>query len=366
MDLLTRDTEMIECPHCKTAVRRGMIRCRDCGGVIADDFVLSDQVAAAAAAVRRCGGCGNVLEPGVEECSRCAGAMLDELLKGGPAQFATPGRARAPLPVEKPGVSHLRTWNRTIPGPSQGEPSSAEPMPAARGPVSRRNEAQKTSASDARPPEVDPLDYLNSEPAPTGLPTPAARRETARSEAPRAKPGRPEAASPQDRPETNDACAALILSLAAGDVELRCQAATALGALGNAQALPPLERLMIDPEIRVRRAAAEALIQLGHPKGKTLLEIANRTPIVASGSAAWASSAARASRPRGGGGHGLPLKVGGGVAAAAALMGGGLWFWLGSAPRGEPAKPVRVGVQQATPMPPIPESALPLVGRVAD
>ena len=93
MDLLTRDSEMIECPHCKSPVRRGMIRCRDCGGVVAEDgsdFVLSNR----AAAVRHCGRCGHPLEPGIDECPTCAGAMLDELLMGaGQTQAASPASA---------------------------------------------------------------------------------------------------------------------------------------------------------------------------------------------------------------------------------------------------------------------------------
>ena len=42
MDLLTRDSEVIPCPHCGHELRKGMIRCRECNGVVTEDFVLAD------------------------------------------------------------------------------------------------------------------------------------------------------------------------------------------------------------------------------------------------------------------------------------------------------------------------------------
>src|SRR5262249_45032909 len=78
--------------------------------------------------------------------------------------------------------------------------------------------------------------------------------------------------------ETTAACTALLASLAKADVILRCEIATALGKLGDKQAMGPLERHMGDQDVRVRRAVAAALVQLGHPKGQTLLDIAERKP----------------------------------------------------------------------------------------
>src|SRR5262249_57330451 len=76
--------------------------------------------------------------------------------------------------------------------------------------------------------------------------------------------------------ETTAACTALLASLSTADTALRCEIAAALGKLGDKAALGPLDRFMADPDIRVRRAVAAALLQLGPPKGETLLAIAQR------------------------------------------------------------------------------------------
>ncbi len=133
--------------------------------------------------------------------------------------------------------------------------------------------------------------------------------------------------------ETSPACAALLASLAAADANLRCEIATALGKLGDNAALGPLERHMGDKDIRVRRAVAAALIQLRHPKGETLLGIAERMP--ASSVLMLAKPPARIKKSRSGGGSNIDqqtlIKVGGGLLAAA-VVGGGIWMWMGSSP----------------------------------
>jgi hypothetical protein len=125
--------------------------------------------------------------------------------------------------------------------------------------------------------------------------------------------------------ETSAACAALLASLAAADATLRVEIATALGKLGDKAAMSPLERHMVDPDIRVRKAVAAALVQLGHPKGETLLDIAERKPAVAAMAAAKSSP-----KPKKTGGgmqidSGTLKKVGIAVVAIA-LVGGGIMY----------------------------------------
>jgi len=143
------------------------------------------------------------------------------------------------------------------------------------------------------------------------------------------------------RTSSSPACAALLASLAAADANLRCEIATALGKLGDKAALGPLERHMGDKDIRVRRAVATALVQLGHPKGETLLGIAERMP--ASSVLMLANPPAKIKKSSGGGGGSIDqptlIKVGGGLLAAA-VIGGGIWMWMNSspAPRGKGKK----------------------------
>src|SRR5207248_3462305 len=129
-------------------------------------------------------------------------------------------------------------------------------------------------------------------------------------------------------------CTALLASLAKAEVVLRCEIATALGKLGDKAALGPLERHLGDQDVRVRRAVAGALVQLGHPKGETLLDIAERKPaaaVIASGSAASISKP----KPRksSGGGSSIDsgtLKLVGAAIVAIGVVGGGIWWWMNS------------------------------------
>jgi hypothetical protein len=139
--------------------------------------------------------------------------------------------------------------------------------------------------------------------------------------------------------ETTAACTALLASLATADVVLRCEIASALGKLGDKAALAPLERFMGDQDLRVRRAVASALAQLGHPKGESLLGIAERTP------ATFVLKAAQPyapSRPRSRAGNGLDaatLKKLCGAVLGLAVAAGGVFFAL----NGGPSAPSKAG-----------------------
>jgi cytoskeletal protein RodZ len=95
---------------------------------------------------------------------------------------------------------------------------------------------------------------------------------------------------------------------------------------------------MGDPDIRVRRAVAGALVQLGHEKGETLLDIAERVP--AAVMIAVAKSSKPAKKSSSGGGMnldpGMLLKAGVGLLAVL-LIGGGIWWWM-NAPSSPPSK----------------------------
>src|SRR5579871_582564 len=91
MATLENNPDSLPCRHCGHPVRPGMIRCRECGGLlteVADDFTLGGNVSMKAAAPA-CARCGTPLEPGVTECAACASAMLDELMNG-PGSEAPP------------------------------------------------------------------------------------------------------------------------------------------------------------------------------------------------------------------------------------------------------------------------------------
>jgi hypothetical protein len=135
--------------------------------------------------------------------------------------------------------------------------------------------------------------------------------------------------------ETSAACTALLASLATADAQLRCGIATALGKLGDMMAMIPLERHLSDQDIRVRRAVAAALVQLGHPKGKALLDIAERKPAAAVLTEHRATATATPKPRRSSGGSSIDagtLKVLGAAVVAIAVVGGGIWYWMNSTP----------------------------------
>lgn len=339
-------TDTTPCPHCGTVLRRGMIRCRECGGVVGDDFELSADVRALAA-TRHCNQCGSELEPGVAHCPNCASAMLDELLS-------------KPVPEERlpdlPEIFH----ERDTPAPSASvndrrlRPSNAAPARSENFDKETEDEAPEAASRQTRARQSGQTGGQGGKrrrPGPSGRPSPRSRRrddddafdylsddsgveepgsgvesapvrgkpeaDASSSRSSSSTPSEGATASPSAS-DTSGACGVLITSLALPDVDLRCQAATALGALGNKEALAPLERLLTDGEIKVRRAAAEALIQLGHPKGESLRGIAQRPPV--DGPAAAKTDRSPPKRARVKGDFGLSLAGSGKLLKGAALV----------------------------------------------
>lgn len=307
MYTVANGAEMLPCPHCGKELRRGMIRCRECGESVAEvdgDFVLTGHNLVPSQD-RKCARCGCVLEPGVTDCPSCASAMLDELLMA---------------PSSNPDVE--------IPSPKFGG--------------SRMTPSPESPARPAAPVATKPARNVET---PT-KPQPQRTKRKSNPDLAAVAPQPPAAREVDDSPdessgsvETSAACAALLASLATADTTLRCEIATALGKLGDKAALGPLERFMVDPDIRVRRAVAAALILLGHPKGETLTSIAERAPAAAI-AASPATKPAKKKSSSGGGGASLDpallKKVGGGLALAL-LLGGGIWWWT-SQPSGPAAR----------------------------
>lgn len=302
MDVLTRDSEFINCPHCQHQMRRGMIRCRECNGVVTEDFVLSTDVAAGVVALQRCSRCHVPLEPGVEDCPSCASQMLDQLLQAPAARAADASEA----PPRYAGPAHA-TESRLRP------PPALPPEAPRRRPAKRRNEPQRPRPDDEAEAGTDALYESETD----------SRSNRGRRTAPEID--RPPAIAEESaEAAASEACRSLLAALATPDPAALSSVVTALGQLGDRSAIPPLERLMGHSEIAVRRAAAEALMTLGHPKGSALREIAERrvqsTPVPPTRSA---GSARRRSAPTD---WGAMLKPGLALLGAV-LLGGGIWWW---------------------------------------
>jgi hypothetical protein len=269
------------------------------------------------------------------DCAVCTSRMLDQLLLG-------PALAAAPTPDPQP------TAPRRMSVMEQRVRHAAQRDARAREAAMESDTIADASATAVRPrpsakgaPVTQPASHparSPSLPQKAELPTTRGDKPAAPAAVADARPAStPSIAEPEedDPPtatvETSPACAALLASLAAADANLRCEIATALGKLGDKAALGPLERHMGDRDIRVRRAVAAALVQLGHPKGNTLLGIAERMP--ASSVLMLAKPPAKIRKRSGGGGIDQPglIKVGGGLLTAA-VLGGGIWMWMNSSP----------------------------------
>jgi hypothetical protein len=327
MDGIANGAEMTACPHCGQDVRRGMVRCRECGKPIVEipmegDFALTGHELLPSQDPK-CPLCGAVLEHGAIDCAACTSALLDQLLRGpetsapvsGPhSPSSRPAVASAGLRIQRmvppddgpPGVSRLREPLRL----SEQAPAAVEMDPIEAAVAAERSQpaARKSAPLKSAMPRKD-------EPAHPNAP-PLAERETTADNLDSATVV-----------ETSSACTALLASLAGADAILRIEIATALGKLGDKQAMGPLERHLSDPDVRVRRAVATALVQLGHPKGQTLLDIAERKPANEVLSAAKSSG----SKPRAAAGGGIDaatLKLVGGAVLAIAVVAGGAWYML--------------------------------------
>jgi len=325
MDGLANGVEMISCPHCGQDVRRGMVRCRECGKPVVEipvegDFALTGHELLPSQDPK-CPLCGAVLEHGAADCASCTSALLDQLLRGpetgapvsGPHSTAPrPAGASASLRIRRvvppddgpPGVSRLREPLRLS---EQAPAAELDPIEAEAAAERSRLAAPKSGPSKSGMPRKD-------KPAPPGA-QPLAERETTADNLD----------SATTVVETTSACTALLASLANADAVLRIEIATALGKLGDRQAMGPLERHLSDPDVRVRRAVATALVQLGHPKGQTLLDIAERKPANEVLSAAKSSR----SKPRvatSGSIDPATLKLVAGAVLAIAVVAGGAWY----------------------------------------
>ena len=339
MDGLPGGTETVICPHCGAEMRRGMIRCRQCGKTPAEsavdtavDFELTGHELVQTEEPR-CALCGALLEPGSNDCPSCTSALLDQLLKGpengaAPAPRSEdqhwPSSAAAELRVRRAGSAPAARESGTQ--PRETSDPAASPAPAR---AEKRTTSRAADAPRAKPVAQSPASaraQRKERPArrsPEAVPEPAPEPEYS-------EPTEEELAAGTTPVETSAACVALLASLAKADVVLRCEIATALGKLGDKQAMGPLERHMVDPDVRVRRAVAAALVQLGHPKGQSLLDIAERKPAK---EVLVASKPPKKPRSSGGGSSidGRTLKIVLGAILAVALVGGGAWyFWPSS------------------------------------
>ena len=342
MDGLANGAEMIACPHCGEEMRRGMIRCRQCGKTPNEepeapgDFELSGHELVQSDDPT-CALCGAVLEPGSADCPACTSALLDQLLKGPAGAAPVPAqREGAPWPSSAAAELHVRRAKSAPGARPQAASGGQAPTGTTGSPArSRQQSAVKTARGPAKPsrgksePHFAAASRSSAPPAEKPAPAPAA------------PPPDPtlsdtveeEDSSSTDTPvETSAACTALLASLAKADVILRIEIATALGKLGDKQALVPLERHLVDQDIRVRRAVASAMVQLGHPKGQSLLDIAERKP------AKEVLAYKPPPKPRSSGGSSIDagtLKTIGVAVLAIALLGGGGWYawsWMNSTP----------------------------------
>ncbi len=345
MDGYVNMAELVPCPHCGAEMRRGMVRCRECGKSSKEDaggdFELSGHVLVASQDPK-CPRCGSVLDPAVADCPVCTSQMLDQLMSA-----AVPAPHMA---AERPmSIMEQRVRQAAALAAVQERETAAEFETVAENSTSRLRPDPPVKAKGATVTQPS----MNPARSPVNKGAARGERPAAEPKAPVAAPAKTTTPEEEEPPtpavETSPACAALLASLAAADANLRCEIATALGKLGDKAALEPLERHMGDKDIRVRRAVATALVQLGHPKGETLLDIAERMP--ASSVLQLAKPPAKLKKKSGGGGMNLDpkmlMKVGGG-ALAAAILGGGIWMWMNSTPS-RPKKKGKAGTTQKAP-----------------
>jgi hypothetical protein len=357
MDGVANGADTTLCTNCGHELRRGMLRCRECGQSTVesgDEFELNGHQLVpnreSANQDPKCPLCGAFLEPGATDCAACTSDLLDQLLNGSGSNAvdssdsnSNPNSPRPASPVGKLHVRravHVGSQHRSAPGigpatklrdvparaPQANSPKAkAKSSPAAKAgnkPVSQFAKPADFEAANQKAVNQHAVEQQNQ----------AAVETTADAEE--------SAADASNTVETSAACTALLASLATADAQLRCGIATALGKLGDKQALVPLERHLSDQDIRVRRAVAGALVQLGHPKGQTLLDIAERKPAAAvledHRAAATPYSAPKPRKSSGGGSSIDPdtLKKVGGAILALAVAGGGVWYFMNSGSSG--------------------------------
>jgi|GEM_PF-5532707 len=345
MDGVANGADTTTCTNCGHELRRGMLRCRECGQSTVetvveentDEFILHGPELLPSQDPK-CPLCGTFLEPGTTDCAACTSDLLDQLLNGSgekDASAATSGspsaKSAAQLHVRR--AVHVGNRDRATPGigpstklreapslPRQSDPARTKGKGAAA--AKQRN---KPVSQYAAP---DDFEAANQK----AVNQHAANQQTAADEeVPTAEAS--SEASASATVETSAACTALLASLATADAQLRCGIATALGKLGDKAAMVPLERHLSDQDVRVRRAVAGALVQLGHPKGQTLLDIAERKPaaaVIQEHRSAYTPPKPRSSSGGGGGASidsGTLVKVGGAILAIA-VAAGGIWYFM--------------------------------------
>jgi len=328
MDGLANALEVMACPHCGVEIRRGMIRCRDCGQSVVEteeEFELNG-AQLIESQEPKCALCGATLEPGSEDCAACTSALLDQLLKG-PERSAPVSGAQSARSLPDSPMARLRVKRA---GATRSNPVGRQSQP-------------KPAVAAPRTPQAEPAKTRSK--ASPAYPQPATRKKDPPQYAAHAAAAPPAFAPPEEEAEstttveTSAACTALLASLARADATLRCEIATALGKLGDKEAVMPLERHLGDQDIRVRRAVAGALVLLGHPKGKTLLDIAERTP--ASSMLMMARPISRSKPPMFSGGSGIDggtLKMIAGAILGIAVIGGGAWYLMNGTSARKPKK----------------------------
>src|SRR5579871_3900173 len=118
MDGLANGADTLVCPHCGEEMRRGMVRCRQCGKTASEspsDFELSGHELVRTEE-SRCALCDGVLDPGTDDCPACTSALLDQLLKG-PEESPVPApHSGGPLPSSAAAELRVRRARMAPPG----------------------------------------------------------------------------------------------------------------------------------------------------------------------------------------------------------------------------------------------------------
>src|SRR5438034_740077 len=85
MDGVANGADTTPCTNCGHEIRRGMLRCRECGQstveTTVDEFVLNGPQLLPSQDPK-CPLCGAFLEPGTTDCAACTSDLLDQLLNG--------------------------------------------------------------------------------------------------------------------------------------------------------------------------------------------------------------------------------------------------------------------------------------------
>jgi hypothetical protein len=361
MDGVANGADTMPCTNCGHDVRRGMLRCRECGQSTVetgDEFELNGH-RLLPSQDPKCPLCGAFLEPGTTDCAACTSDLLDQLLNGpDPGATSSGSNSESPRQANPTAKLHVRravhvgNQDRAAPGigpATKLRDTPARPQPST--PAKAKGKSSPAAKAGAKPVSqfAAPADFEAANQKAVNQHAAVQQNQSAIETTADAEVNEADASTTV---ETSAACTALLASLATADAQLRCGIATALGKLGDKQALVPLERHLSDQDIRVRRAVAAALVQLGHPKGQTLLDIAERKPaaeVLQDHRAASTPYSSPKSRTSSGGGSidsGTLTKVGGAILALA-IAGGGIWYFTNSGSSGGARKAKSAAAKKA-------------------